>query len=328
MLQGKVLITGGSGFLGRGFLRRARRESWPVDITIYSRDETKQFQVKRQFPEVRCVLGDVRDGDRLEAVMAGHDYVIHAAAVKYIPEAEYNVAETISVNVEGSRSVARAAVRSEVKAVVGVSTDKACAPLNTYGMTKALMERLFAEANAWSDTRFMTVRYGNVVGSTGSVIPMFMQQIKDYGEIRITDERMSRFWLSIDEGIDLINLAIGYGREQPGATITGANPAMRIGDLAAAVRMVAGAEVATRVTGIRPGEKLNEFLFNAQEASRVYDLDEAGGLKGFLLLPPTRGRLDAAVTSYVDGYSSDAPVRWLSPDEMCEMIEDAQALGL
>lgn len=325
MLKGRVLITGGSGFLGRGILRRIRRENWPVTITIYSRDETKQFEVKRRYPEVTCVLGDIRDRDRLDAVMVGHDYVIHAGAVKYIPEAEHNVVEAINVNVEGSLNVARAAVKAGVKAVVATSTDKACAPLNTYGATKMLMERMFAEANRWSSTKFTTVRYGNVVGSTGSVVPVFLKQIEEHGEVRITDPRMTRFWLSIDQAIDLITQAFEY--EDPtgerGVTLIPACPAMTLLDLAQACWSISGraGPVKTYESGIRPGEKLHESLFNEQEAPRVADR----GVH-FTLYPPT-WKNEFRPTQFTD-YSSNEPSVWVTVEDMVAMIEDARQVWI
>jgi UDP-N-acetylglucosamine 4,6-dehydratase len=329
MLTGRVLITGGSGFLGRGILRRIRREKWPAQVTIYSRDETKQYEVKRRWPEANCILGDVRDADRLEAVMVGHDLVIHAAAVKYIPEAEKNVAETISVNVQGSYNVAKAAARAGVKTVVGISTDKACSPLNTYGATKMLMERLFAEANTWSDTKFVTCRYGNVVGSTGSVVPIFQQQIRDSSVIRITDDRMTRFWLSIDEAIDLIDQA----QSDPlnaGSCYISKCPAMSIKSLAEAVWTNywsqltdgGGPEPVLVKTGIRPGEKLYESLYNEQEWSRVQWTRD-----GFILKSPLESVLPAERPE-LESYSSNSPDRILQVKEMIELIEDAKEVWL
>ena len=309
MLKGKVLVTGGSGFLGRGLLRRIRREGWPVEVTVYSRDEEKQHQLRHRYPEVRCILGDVRDIERLTVACAGHDIVIHAAAVKFIPEAEHNVAECIAVNVDGSRNVALAAVRAGVEQVIGLSTDKACLPVNTYGMTKAIMERLFMEARRWSaGTWFGCVRYGNVVGSTGSVIPLFRQQLEDSGEVRVTDKNMTRFWLSIDQAIDLIshaNTAI-----MP-ATYVYRCPAMRIVELA---EVMAG-DHPVRITGIRPGEKLDERLVDYSESLRcVQDGDF------YALLPPIAEAKGEEPWTYV----SSTPARWIEKDEMVAMIADAQ----
>jgi UDP-N-acetylglucosamine 4,6-dehydratase len=349
--------------LGRAIIRRATRENWPCQFTVFSRDETKQWELRRRYPTVRCVLGDVAAGvGDLLSVMHETEprTVIHAAAVKYIPEAEWNVWETIRINITGSTNVAIAALSTpSVEKVVGISTDKACAPLNLYGLTKAVMERAFAEANRRGKARFVTVRYGNVVGSTGSVIPVFEKQIEDHGEIRVTDPRMTRFWLSADAAVDLIILALGYAEGRPGATIIGANPAMSIVNLAAAVwqlwhlergispldgfekagfeefarrRAARADEPSIKFTGVRPGEKLAEQLFNAQETPRAYALfdGELTATTGFVLVPPTetlaRGEGEPMPVGWPDGYSSDAPVRWLSPDEMIELIRDARTI--
>lgn len=324
MLEGNVLVTGGAGFLGRAIIRRATREKWPADFTVYSRDETKQWELKHRYPDVRCVLGDVCDLGRLEALMSGIDYVIHAAAVKYIPEAEFNAEEAIRVNYEGSRAVARAAARAGVQKVVGISTDKACAPLNTYGASKMLMERLFGEANRWADTRFTTVRYGNVIGSTGSVIPLFARQVREHGEITVTDPRMTRFWLSVDEAIALILIAFAEADARPGSTFVGANPAMSIISLADAVWRSEGRRgaVAVKTIGIRPGEKLHESLFNEQEAPRASWRE--GLPPGYTLAPATAPALNEP--GIPSGYSSDNPFRWLEADEMMRLIEDAKGV--
>lgn len=334
-LEGRWLITGGSGFLGRAVLRRARRDGWPARFTIYSRDETKQWELKHRYPEATCVLGDVaRDEARLISLMAGHDGVIDAAAVKYIPEAEHNVFETVDVNVVGSRNIATAAIAAGVPKVVGISTDKASAPLNLYGLTKGIKERLFSEANRLGRTRFVNVRYGNVVGSTGSVIPVFMKQLAESGRLRITDPRMTRFWLSVDEAIDLILWALAEAHERPGYTFIGACPAMTIPDLGAAVYALwrqpslwaPPDEVPIDFTGIRPGEKLHESLFNEQEAPRVQQLHglqqyrENGTTTGFIMAPATA----PADVLRTEGYSSDKPVRWVGHAEMIEMIRDAR----
>lgn len=332
MLTGNVLLIGGSGFLGRATIRRAKREHWPCDFTIYSRDETKQWEVKNRWPDVRCVLGDVaRDIDRLAAVMQGHETVIHMGAVKYIPEAEWNVEETVVVNIDGSRNVIAAAKIAGVQNVIGISTDKACAPLNLYGATKMVMERLFTEANRVGKraTKFATVRYGNVLGSTGSVIPLFARQIEEFGECRITDARMTRFWLSVDEAIDLILLALGEMQERPGVTLVGLNPAMTITDLARAVwqieRDMFDPAVGKLVyTGMRPGEKLHESLFNEQEAPRAYSLkDGAGELRGYGLVPATdKPVMEPGIPT--EGYSSNNPIRWLKPSDVTSLILDAR----
>lgn len=325
MLSGTVLLTGGSGFLGRAILRRAKRENWPAKFIVYSRDETKQWELKRKYPDTLCVLGDVaRNVERLVAVMSGCDTVLHLAAVKYIPEAENNVLETIEVNIEGSRNVAVAAIAAGVKTVVGISTDKACAPLNLYGMTKAVMERMFGEMNRMGKTRFVTARYGNVVGSTGSVIPVFKQQLEDYKEVRVTDSRMTRFWLSVDQAIDLILWAHQHSEKYPGSTFISQCPAMTIDDIAKAViqmnmKLLENEHYPITYTGIRPGEKLHEALFNEQEAPRI----KRDGNKGYILSPATEvgSRFPESMS-----YSSDHPGRFITVEEMISLIKDAEGI--
>src|SRR6266542_5461518 len=186
-LAGRVLITGGAGFLGRGIMRHAKRNGSRAEFTIFSRGEQNQALCRQRFPKANYVLGDVCDVDRLALTMLGHDIVIHAAALKFIPEGEFNASECVRVNIDGARSVVAAARMAGVSRVVGISTDKAAQPVNIYGMTKAVMERLFAEAAAAAGrTIFTTCRYGNVIGSTGSVVPMMMKQWCDNHVIKIT----------------------------------------------------------------------------------------------------------------------------------------------
>lgn len=321
MLGKKVLLTGGSGFLGRAILRRAQKQHWDSEFIVYSRDETKQWELKSKYPNVKCVLGDVaRDFDRLLALMHGVDTVIHMGAVKYIPEAEWNVLETIDVNVTGSRNVAMAAIAGGVHTVVGISTDKASAPLNTYGATKMLMERMYGEfGRRSSGTNFVTCRYGNVVGSTGSVIPVFKKQIQEHGQIKVTDSRMSRFWLSVDEAIDLILWSYGAAKDFNGHTFISACPSMTIDEIAKTVwEMNSPDETNIVYTGIRPGEKLHEALFNEQEAPRVKVLKN-----GFIMAPATNA---GDLLPDMMGYTSDHPKRWLTRADMKAYIEDAASV--
>lgn len=323
--SGVGVLTGGSGFLGRAILRRSKRENWPVKWIVYSRDEMKQWELKQRYPDVQCVLGDVaRDLERMVAVFSGADFVWHLGAVKFIPEAENNVLETIEVNIEGSRNVAVAAIAAGVKTVVGISTDKACAPLNLYGMTKAVMERMFGEMNRMGKTHFVTARYGNVIGSTGSVIPVFKHQLDKYKEVRVTDSRMTRFWLSADQAIDLILWAHEDAGQYPGSTFIPQCPAMTIDDIAKAVirmnmKWEHGQNYPITYTGIRPGEKLHEALFNEQEAPRI----QREGNKGFILAPATQ-----VGTTFPDAmsYTSDHPGSFITIEEMISFIEDAESI--
>lgn len=321
--RGAILITGGTGFMGRAILQRREAEKWSGRCTVFSRDEAKHVALKRRFPDVRFVLGDVRDEDRLTAAAAGHDLIIHTAAMKHIPEAEFNVLECLSVNVDGSISVAKAAMRAGVECVVGLSTDKAAAPLNTYGATKLLMERVFAEAAGWGGPSFVCVRYGNVVSSSGSVVPEFRRQIREEGEVRVTDERMSRFWISHSDAIDLIALA---ATGMSGTVLIPRCGAMRIMDLARAAIAAEGAECPIREVGLRPGEKVHETLLRNEESTRARweapHLQSAIGahrLGVFEMLPATATERFSPTGSY----SSDDPDFRYTPGEMLTMIEAA-----
>lgn len=323
MLSGKILITGGSGFLGRGILRKAKHENWPAQFTVYSRDELKQDQCKRKFPDVQYVLGSITDAERLTVAMMGHDYVIHAAALKYIPEGEFNANECVSVNVDGARTIIRAARAANIKKVVGISTDKAVNPINVYGMTKALMERLFAEAADKGGTVFTTCRYGNVVGSTGSVIPVFRRQIEENGQVTITNGAMTRFWISVDEAVELIVEAFS-DKLIPGTTLIPEPRSMKLEDLAWTLidpnHRFDLREISVknhiRVIGLRPGEKMHEELLHPQEALRTYKRGK------FFHLRPVGNEWGMGV-DFPDTLSSATPIKWIERSEMRSLINDA-----
>jgi len=259
----KVLITGGTGYLGRGLLRRFH-DSW--DITVLSRDEYKQDLCRRRWPNVKYKLGDVTDPLNLSHVVRGHDLVIHTAAIKYIPEAEDNVEECIRVNVDGTRNVLTACEQHDVQ-VVCLSTDKATAPLNTYGLTKALCERLVG-SYARRGVRCTAVRYGNVIGSTGSVIPLFYRQLETQGYVTITDPYMTRFWISVDQAIDLIMEAASNAKQ--GDVVIPKPASMSMQDLAGLI--TGHDESKVKSVGIRPGEKRHEALLDHAESVRALDV--------------------------------------------------------
>ena len=272
----KVLVTGGTGFLGRGLLRRFG-DTW--DITVLSRDERKQELCKERWPNVRYVLGDVTDPLCMNRIVRGHDLVVHTAAIKYIPEAEDNVEECIRINVDGTRNVLQACETFDTN-VVCLSTDKATAPLNTYGLTKALCERLVGSA-ARRGVKCTAVRYGNVIGSTGSVIPLFQRQLKTQGYITITNPNMTRFWISVDQAIDLILEAAN--NTQCGDVVIPKPAAMTMSDLANVLTnnfyQNAAPKEAIHIVGIRPGEKLHESLLDYAESVRAEDWDRYYHLK-------------------------------------------------
>jgi len=277
-LEGKVLVTGGTGSLGQAIVRRAKRDRWPVEFTILSRDEVKQGQMRAIYPQCRYLLGDVRDMDALEIACRGQDIVIHAAAYKQVPTAEVNAHETVKTNVCGSCNVAMAAVRANVKQVIGISTDKACSPVNLYGKSKAIMEAVFQQANTWGDTRFSLTRYGNVVGSRGSIIPLFQKQAAAGQSLTVTDRRMNRFWLSLQDAVDLIVQA--WREPGAGTIVVPKLPSMLVVDLARVVwemhGSLRGAALPAYIVdiGIRPGEKIDEHLLHRGESLHTEDRGE------------------------------------------------------
>jgi len=267
-MTGDIFMTGGAGFLGRAILARYAKE-WPdCRFTVYSRDEAKHARTRALFPQHRYIMGDVRDAERLELAMAGHRIVIHAAAMKYVPQAEMNVSEAVTINVNGSRNICSAAIRHGVEQVIGVSTDKACNPNNVYGTTKFLMERLFQEASTMNEgTRFNLVRYGNVIASTGSVIPLFRRQARE-GRVTLTNPDMTRFWITVDEAVDLILLALQ--EKQGGTVLIPRLASLSIREVALAAAAIELGErgangVTYDVVGQRFGEKVHEELLSPIE---------------------------------------------------------------
>ena len=279
MLNNKtVLITGGTGSFGKKFLERILDKYNPHRIIIYSRDEYKQSVMKAEYSKkydmskVRFFIGDVRDKDRLYRAFEGVDYVIHAAAMKQVPTCEYNPFEAIKTNIHGAQNVIDAAIDRRVKKVVALSTDKAVNPINLYGGTKLVSDKLFIAANAYSKisgTVFSVVRYGNVAGSRGSIIPIFNNLIeKGETELPITDTRMTRFWITLDQGVDLVFKALE--ESMGGETYISKIPSFNITDLAEA--MLPGAKI--REIGIREGEKLHEVMVTKDDYRNTYEFDK------------------------------------------------------
>ena len=261
MFNGKsILITGGTGSFGKKFIEIVLKRFSPNKIIVFSRDELKQFEMQQVFnaPCMRYFIGDVRDEARLRHAMYQVDYVVHAAALKQVPAAEYNPMECIKTNIHGAQNVINAAIACGVKKVIALSTDKAANPINLYGATKLASDKLFTAANNLvgdRETRFAVVRYGNVVGSRGSVVPFFKGLIeRGAEELPITDERMTRFWLKLEDGVDLVLKS--FQRMQGGEIFVPKIPSMRILDLAEAI----APGVPTKIIGIRPGEKLHEVM--------------------------------------------------------------------
>jgi UDP-N-acetylglucosamine 4,6-dehydratase/5-epimerase len=269
-----ILITGGTGSFGRKYARTLLERYRPRRVVVFSRDELKQFEMQQQFdhPAMRYFIGDVRDRQRLVQAMRGVDIVIHAAALKQVPAAEYNPMECIKTNIHGAENVIGAAIDNGVKKVIALSTDKAANPINLYGATKLASDKLFVAANnmAGKDgTTFSVVRYGNVVGSRGSVVPFF-QKLIDAGaaELPITHEKMTRFWISLQQGVDFV--LRNFDRMWGGEIFVPKIPSIRITDLAAAM----APDMPTKVVGIRPGEKLHEIMCPADDSHLTLEFDD------------------------------------------------------
>lgn len=261
MLDNKaILITGGTGSFGHKFISAVLAQYKPSRVVVFSRDELKQYEMQQKFdaPCMRYFLGDVRDGERLRQAMRGIDYVVHAAALKQVPAAEYNPTECIRTNVTGAENVINAAIENGVEKVIALSTDKAASPINLYGATKLLSDKLFVAANnlvGKHRTRFAVVRYGNVVGSRGSVVPFFRKLIAEEAKsLPITDQRMTRFWITLDHGVDFV--LKNFQRMQGGEIFVPKIPSVKIVDLAKAMAPA----LDQHVIGIRPGEKLHEMM--------------------------------------------------------------------
>ncbi len=279
--QKVILITGGTGSFGKMFTRYLLRKYKPKKIIIFSRDELKQFDMQNEISNncMRFFIGDVRDADRLKSAMLGVDYVIHAAALKQVPAAEYNPMECIKTNIHGAENVIKAAIEVGVKRVVALSTDKAANPINLYGATKLASDKLFVAANNMVgalDTKFSVVRYGNVVGSRGSVVPYFKKLI-DSGEkiLPVTDKRMTRFWITLSEGVEFVSKS--FVRMQGGEIFVPKIPSAKITDLVKAF----GDDIDCEIVGIRPGEKLHETMCPKDDSHLVLEFG------GYFVIQPT-----------------------------------------
>jgi UDP-N-acetylglucosamine 4,6-dehydratase len=264
-----ILITGGTGSFGQHFVRTLLQHARPWRLVIYSRDELKQYEMAQEFPHskhpcMRYFIGDVRDKDRLVQAMQGVDYVIHAAALKHVPAAEYNPMECIKTNVHGAQNVIHAALAAEVDRVIALSTDKAANPINLYGATKLASDKLFVAANnivGGHRTRFSVVRYGNVVGSRGSVVPLFQKLIRGGADhLPVTDERMTRFWITLQQGVDFV--LKDFERMRGGEIFVPKIPSVRIVDLGRAM----APKLPQKIVGIRPGEKIHEVMCPADDS--------------------------------------------------------------
>lgn len=313
-----VLVTGGTGSFGQKFVEIALRESQLKKLIIFSRDEWKQSQMAQRFKDdrLRFFLGDVRDTQRLQRAFHGVQIIIHAAALKQVPILEYNPFEAVRTNVLGAQNVINAAIDQGIEQVVALSTDKAVNPINLYGATKLCAEKLFIAGNAYAGgtTRFSVVRYGNVVGSRGSVIPLFLEK-KRTGVLPLTHENMTRFWITLEQSARLVLTALE--KMDRGDIFIPKLPSMRVLDLARAI----APECRIEVVGIRPGEKIHEILLTEEETSRALDLGDC------IRIPPVSWEQD---TNQNGGrplpsgfrYSSDSNNAWLTPDQLSKMLEE------
>lgn len=322
-----ILITGGTGSFGQAFIRTVLRRFKPKKTIVFSRDELKQHDMQNDsafqgFPSLRFFIGDVRDRDRLEMAMLGVDYVIHAAAMKQVPTAEYNPMECINTNVIGAENIVQASIRSGVKKVVALSTDKAANPINLYGASKLASDKIFVAANNLSGangTRFSVVRYGNVIGSRGSVVPLFRKLAAEKAaSIPITDDRMTRFWITVQQGTDFVLSSLSM--MQGGEIYVPKIPSMRMADLAEAL----APGIAHEIIGIRPGEKLHEVMITPDDSRNTVEHGDR-----YVILPAfkfwdanTDIPKDSEPVDEDFSYSSDSNDEWLDADSLGALIDD------
>jgi len=324
MINGKtILITGGTGSFGNKFTQAILTKYKPKKVIIFSRDEFKQYEMAKIFSEnkypIRYFLGDVRDAKRLNRAFEGVDYVVHAAALKQVPALEYNPMEAVKTNILGADNIVEAAIDQKVEKVVALSTDKASNPINLYGATKLAAEKVFIAANAYGGGRvkFCVVRYGNVMGSRGSVIPFFLS-LKEQGatEYPITDERMTRFWISLEESVELVLKALIHGAG--GESFIPIIPSMRLIDLARAI----DAKAKFKIIGIRPGEKLHESLISQDEGYNMRTFQDT-----YVILPQFFDNKEIHkkydhCPKVPEGfiYRSDLNEKWLSVDKLKKIV--------
>lgn len=322
MLTNKIiLVTGGTGSFGHTFIPMTLSKFNPKKIIVFSRDEMKQWEMAKIFESdnrVRFFIGDVRDRERLYRALDGVDYVVHAAATKIVPTAEYNPFECVKTNINGAMNLIDACIDKGIKRVVALSTDKASSPINLYGATKLASDKLFVAGNSYAgghQTRFAVVRYGNVMGSRGSVIPFFLS-VRDKGVLPITDDRMTRFMISLEEGVELVWHA--FEDMEGGEIYVKKIPSMKITDLARTV----APEARQEIVGIRPGEKLHEQMIGEEDSFHTYEYGE------YFKILPAINSWDTDVNRIKDGikvpegfrYSSNSNSEWMSESHLQDWI--------
>ncbi len=321
-----ILITGGTGSFGKKYTETLQKRYKPKKIIIYSRDELKQYEMAQEFPQknMRFFIGDVRDFERLKMAMDGVDYVIHAAALKHVPIAEYNPMEAIKTNIHGAENVIQASIYRNVKKVIALSTDKAASPVNLYGATKLASDKLFVAANnivGGKQTRFSVVRYGNVVGSRGSVVPFFNKLIQDgVTELPITDIRMTRFLITLQDGVDFV--LKNFERMQGGEIFVPKIPSMKIIELARAL----APHLPHKVIGIRPGEKLHEVMCPIDDSHLTLEFHDHFVIKPTIDFQSTidfsvnpLGEIGKPVNENFE-YSSGTNTDWLTHEKFLNMV--------
>ncbi|WP_100374046.1 UDP-N-acetylglucosamine 4,6-dehydratase (inverting) [Bacillus sp. FJAT-45037] len=319
-----ILITGGTGSFGKMFITRVL-EYDVKKVIVFSRDELKQYEMAQEFtdPRIRFFIGDVRDKDRLYRAFDGVDIVIHAAAMKHVEACEYNPFEAVKTNINGAQNIIEAAIDRGVNRVIALSTDKACSPINLYGATKLASDKLFVAANSYvgdKDTKFAVVRYGNVVGSRGSVVPFF-KKIRHTGTIPITDERMTRFWITLEHGVQFVldSLDRMYG----GEIFVPKIPSMKVTDLAKAV----APECEIEVVGIRPGEKLHEAMITEDDARRTLEYDTYYVIQPEFAWWKVENGNDGRTLADGFGYVSNVNEEWLSVKDLRILVDDKKVIN-
>ncbi len=321
-----ILVTGGTGSFGQAFIRRLLQNSRPARVVVFSRDELKQYEMAQSFQSsaMRFFLGDVRDSERLNRALAGIQIVVHAAALKQVPAAEYNPIECIKTNIIGAENLINASIDQKIKKVIALSTDKAVNPVNLYGATKLCSDKLFVAANHLAGTggpRFSVVRYGNVIGSRGSVVPFFKKFRNSGRKLPITDPEMTRFWIQLADGAAFVDRCLGLMRG--GEIFIPKIPSMKIADLARAV----SADCDHEIVGIRPGEKLHELLLTRDDARNTIEFAD------YYIITPGIHMWDSAERSLVYGgeegrpvasdfeYASNTNDRWFDVEQLRAVIE-------
>lgn len=328
-LNGKsVLVTGGTGSFGQAFVRIVLERFQPKRLIVFSRDEMKQYEMAQVFPDatypcMRYFIGDVRDVDRLEMAMRDVDVVVHAAALKHVPAAEYNPFECICTNVHGAENIVKASIRSGVRKVIALSTDKAASPINLYGASKLASDKIFVAANNLSGdcTHFSVVRYGNVVGSRGSVVPFFRRLIREGADsLPITDPRMTRFWITIEQGVNFVLSSLEM--MQGGEIFVPKIPSTKITELAS----VMAPGLSHKVIGIRPGEKLHEVMITEDDARATLELADRYVIQPWLNSWDVAPYLAAGAKPVPEEfrYSSDTNPFWLQEDEIARMLQQTK----